>query len=204
MYATKFDGLKTLIELHWLEGLPLWACVAARQETKGEASDGVVHVSEEADEFHALHGPASLDNLTNWIYCVRQVVALSRTNNTAWQRVSLQYFQRYEPYQSNGSFLDSELVGVVIDAMGEAMKYGVGYKSKDKKDYFRFRSGFRKFAGKKENMKVALLYDYCVEVGKLLREDLADGYAEWEKNEDENFVPRGLLLDDEGEEKEAW
>ena len=62
MHATKFEGLKRLIERHWLEGLPLWSCVAGRQ---GEASDSARHVSDEEDEFHTLHGPASLDNLTN-------------------------------------------------------------------------------------------------------------------------------------------
>jgi hypothetical protein len=83
-------------------------------------------------------------------------------------------------------------VRVVIDAIGEAIKYDVGYKRKDKKDYFRFRGGFCKVAEKKENMKVALLYDYCVEVGKVLRADLGDGYARWGRSEDEKFVPRGL------------
>ena len=82
-------------------------------------------------------------------------------------------------------------MGVVIDAMGEAIKYDVGYKSKVKKDCFWSRGDFRE-PGKKENLKVALLYDYCVDFGKMLRADLGVGYAEWEKSEDEKIVLRGL------------
>jgi hypothetical protein len=53
LHATKFSQVKRLIELHWVDGLPIWGCLTGLGDCYGD------------DE-----GP-----FTDWMYSVRQIVA---------------------------------------------------------------------------------------------------------------------------------
>ena len=71
--ARKFTQVQRLVELHWLQGFPLWGCftgLSDRQECKGPFGD--------------------------YMYSVRQIVALYCIDHAAWKQHSLEYLCRYD------------------------------------------------------------------------------------------------------------
>ena len=68
LHLRKFENIKRRIELHWLEGFPLWSCVTGLQ---GHETDN--------GPFH------------DWMYSVRQIVDLYRIDREVWKGHSVEY-----------------------------------------------------------------------------------------------------------------
>lgn len=65
--STRFENIKRLIELHWLDGVPLWGCLTG------------------------LYSDRDIGPLEDWLYSVRQIVALYRCDYAAWKEETITY-----------------------------------------------------------------------------------------------------------------
>ncbi|RMZ68272.1 glutathione S-transferase III [Pyrenophora seminiperda CCB06] len=195
---TKFTHVQRLVELHWLQGLPLWGCFTG--------------LSDHPD----CKGP-----LGDCMYSVRQVVALYRIDHATWRRHSIEYLSRYDmvwldsvtPRDSIG---DAELVEQMIHLLCTAIKYHLGYYGKgtsadpivisdscypnsdgeelSSKIFRRLAKYYSVTTREREHATVHVVCQYRKKINKELRERLGEDYHEWEHYPDEVPIPKDLLL----------
>jgi hypothetical protein len=110
LHKRKYENVRRLMELHWLKGFPLWGCLTGLCDEK------------------CCGGP-----FADWMYAVRQIVALYRVDYETWKWRSLKYLRRCEMMEdddsSGGSFktmTDADLVEATIDMLCTAIKYNLG------------------------------------------------------------------------------
>lgn len=200
-YGKKFTKVKRLIEMHWLEGLPLWGCLTGLRE--------------EPDP----DGPAEMVDkraFWSWIYAVRQIVALYKIEPAVWRSTSIKYLQRYEALKDDdfdaatiAHYSNVELVQAIIEALSEAIEYRLGwtgnFKDDDGSGYQEFDSenvGYffcptddnEKVACQLEHAIVLVADQYSIKISRILQSELGPLYAEWEAYEDQKEIPKGLLL----------
>ncbi len=191
LHASKFFRVKRLVELHWLDGCPLWGCLTGlsdRQDCKGPFGD--------------------------YMYSVRQIVALYRTDYEAWKSLSIKYLyacrmmDEEEPSTDELEALsDAELIEAVIDMLYRAIEYNLGYGGsysrvgRDKTEWnenaitmFSYKGSHVKVAYEKEHAIVHVVGQYRKRVDKELRERLAEAYEEWEELPDKEGIPEGVVL----------
>ncbi|KAF1918831.1 hypothetical protein BDU57DRAFT_121428 [Ampelomyces quisqualis] len=103
-------NIKRLIEVHWLHGFPLWASLTSL-----------------SDQAQIL--------FTDYMYSVRQVVALWRLDETLWRRLTVRSLRVYdlvkcrvsqEMFWANKS--TPELVEAAISMLAEASEFKLGYR----------------------------------------------------------------------------
>jgi hypothetical protein len=176
--ATKFENVRRLIELHWLEGFPLWGTLTRLREFKGW---------EDRDNSNSLFG--------DWLYQVRQIVALYRIDRQTWRDTSIAYIKDYELVANDlvssswEEASDADLVEAVIRLLTNAIEYHLGYKGKysvsdrDGKDYspwdskpFLYEIQFAKVAKEREYAVVHVVRLYYENIDGFLRAQLGDGY----------------------------
>ncbi|KAH6881597.1 hypothetical protein BKA58DRAFT_445800 [Alternaria rosae] len=187
------DGLhvKRLVELHWLYGFPLWGCLTGlfnRQDRKGPFGD--------------------------YMYSVRQIVALYRIGHEAWKSLSIEQLRLCEAMgddsslESNFATLsDAELVEAVIDMLCRAIEYNLGYIGsyarigRDQTEWdqcifetFRYKGSPVRTACQKEHAIVHIISLYRKKVDKALREQLEEAYEDWESAQDDALIPEGVVL----------
>jgi len=111
LHVSKFENLKRLIELHWLEGFQLWGCFT-----------GFTDYEEERGLFF------------DWMNSVRQIVALYRIDREVWKSRSVQHLQGHELLESDeiaasnfSDLTDTELVETVIGMLCQTIEYHSGY-----------------------------------------------------------------------------
>ncbi|KAI4636167.1 hypothetical protein J4E83_001121 [Alternaria metachromatica] len=191
LHAKKFVHVKRLVELHWLDGFPLWGCLTGlsdRQDCKGPFGD--------------------------YMYSVRQVVALYRIDHEAWKSLSVGYLRRCEEMgyddalESNFATLsDAELVEAVIDMLCKAIEYHLGYTGsyarigRDQTEWdqdifetFRYKGSHVKTAYEKEHAIVRVVSLYRKKVDRTLRDRLGEVYEDWENVPDDALIPEGVML----------
>ncbi|KAI4943059.1 hypothetical protein J4E86_010006 [Alternaria arbusti] len=191
LHAKKFVHVKRLVELHWLDGFPLWSCLTGlsdRQDCKGPFGD--------------------------YMYSVRQVVALYRIDHEAWKSLSVEYLRRCEAMgdddalESNFATLsDAELVEAVIDMLCGAIEYNLGYTGsyarigRDQTEWdqdifetFRYKGSHVKTAYEKEHAIVRVVSLYRKKVDGTLRDRLGEAYEDWESIPDDALIPQGVVL----------
>ena len=185
LHAKKFVHAKRLIELHWLEGLPLFGCLTGlcdRGDCKGPFGD--------------------------YMYSVRQIVALYRIDNEAWHSLSVKYLHDWETMDAYDSIEsdftdldDAELVEQVIDTLCKGIEYNLGYKgsysrlgrdktewSQDDLELFHYKGSHAKTAYEKEHAIVRVVSLYRKKVDRELRWRLGNTYEEWERLPDRDDV----------------
>jgi hypothetical protein len=111
LHVTKFKNVHRLIEMHWLEGFPLWGCLTG------------------FTDYDSDRGP-----FFDWMYSVRQIVALYRIDRQAWREQSIKYLQMCQPFDRDeatsnifSEMSDAELVEAVIEWICNAIEYNLGY-----------------------------------------------------------------------------
>ncbi|CAO2647285.1 Nn.00g082070.m01.CDS01 [Neocucurbitaria sp. VM-36] len=194
----KFTRLKRLIELHWLDGLPLWGCLTGLRNV-GETEYSVKHV------------------YWGWMYSVRQIVALYRIKPATWRSISIKYLQRYKFLRDDdfdasiiAEYSNPELVQAVIEMLSTSLECELGctgnfrslyrdshnfidYDHKDK-DLFRLPGYAKRVAYELDHASVLVARQYREKAGTLLKSELGSLYEEWEASEDKKSIPQDVLL----------
>ncbi|KAI4938883.1 uncharacterized protein J4E92_000164 [Alternaria infectoria] len=191
LHAKKFVHVKRLVELHWLDGFPLWGCLTGlsdRQDCKGPFGD--------------------------YMYSVRQVVALYRIDHEAWKSLSVEYLRRCEAMGDDdalesdfATLSDAELVEAVIDMLCGAIEYNLGYTGsyarigrdqtewdQDVFETFRYKGSHVRTAYEKEHAIVRVVSLYQKKVDRTLRDRLGEVYEDWESVPDDALIPEGVVL----------
>ncbi|KAL1799247.1 hypothetical protein ACET3X_003284 [Alternaria dauci] len=190
-HAKKFSHVKRLVELHWLDGFPLWGCLTGlsdRQDCKGPFGD--------------------------YMYSVRQTVALYRVDHEAWKSCSIKYLHRSQEMDHDDSSVgkiealsDSELVEATIDMLCNAMEYNLGYKGSYSRigrdgtewdenvfEMFNYEQQHAKVAHEKEHAIVHIVGQYRKRIDKELKGWLGEAYDEWERLSDDARIPEDVIL----------
>lgn len=219
-YKAKFDNLDKLIQMHWLDDLPLWGCLAGRYQEDFEDI-------EDQSELEYLGIKDSRNALGNWLYAARQVVALYRINLSEWRYLSAKLLEvfdilTYPPQDSrfhSGRLFDTgaywqrayeeQLIQQIIGLISAAIAYSLGYVSnfKDtfndlndanyeqgKYGFFLYRDEFVRIAHEYEHSVVLLVKKYCNEVDGMLRDLLKDDHDEWEDRGREGVTKRSAFV----------
>jgi hypothetical protein len=191
LHAKKSSQVKRLVELHWLQGFPLLGCLTGltdRTDCKGPFGD--------------------------YMYSVRQIVALHRVASEVWKWHSVKYPRLCGMMENDESsantfatMSDAELVEAVIETLCRAMEYHLGYEGnytrvgrdgtewdKDVFQFFKHKGTHRKVAYAKEHAMVHIIGQYRRKVDEELRELLGEAYGEWEKLPDDQGIPEGVVL----------
>jgi hypothetical protein len=177
--------------MHWLEGFPLWECLTGFTDFESDRSP-----------------------FFDWMYSVRQVVALYRIDRQAWREQSIRYLHDRRPFYTDettsnifSDFSDAELVEAVINWICNAIEYNLGYDGnfktvdrdgkewdKDAFKVFRYKDKNRKIVYEREYIITFKVGQYCNKVNRLLRARLQDEYQEWERLPDKMGIPEGAVL----------
>lgn len=191
LHAKRFVHMKRLVKLHWLDVFPLWDCLTGlsdRQDFKGPLGD--------------------------YMYSVRQFVALYRIGHEAWKSLSVEYLRFCGAIGEDGSsesdfvtLSDAELVEAVIDMLCKAIEYNLGYTGsyarigrdqtecdQDVFETFRYKGSHVRVAHQKEHATVHVVSLYRRRVDKALRERLGEAYEDWESISDDALIPEGVVL----------
>jgi hypothetical protein len=196
LHATKFSQVKRLIELHWVDGLPIWGCLTGLGDCYGDCE-----------------GP-----FADWMYSVRQIVALYRVDRETWKSHSLKYLHMYKWMDHNEASADSsttlsnpELIEAVIDMLCKAIEFNLGYegnfslinrkgeewKNKGVFKMFQYKGKYRKVALEKQHAIVHIVGQYRAMVDAELRERLGEACEEWEGSDivavDRRLQPNGHI-----------
>jgi hypothetical protein len=198
LHKRKFEHVKRLIDLHWLQGFPLWGCLTSMCDTR------------------CYNSP-----LGELLYSVRQIVALYRVQHDAWQKWSIEFLQACERAESELNECEdahnyrelpaAELVEQVIDRLCKVIEYILGYErtfpplggnetkwDKDILKTFRYKRAHKKVAYSVEHAVVNCLHQYRRAVDSKFRGLLSeDAYAEWEALPDRGTtgqIPEGIVL----------
>jgi hypothetical protein len=194
LHAKTFQHVKRLIELHWLHGFPLWGVLT------GLSSNGT--------------NPRN--PFTDFMYSVRQIVALWRVDNQKWRLKSTEYLARCLRIEGHKieitdsywrQFTDGVIIEAIIEMLVKAVEYRLGYEGswspvgRDKSEWhkkqmemFRFQGDHRKVAYQKEHSVARMVDMYCEDVDERLRHVLRDRYEEWEMLPDSAAIPQDVLL----------
>jgi hypothetical protein len=191
VHAKKFSHVKKLVELHWLDGFPLWGCFTG--------------LSDSVD----CDGPFG-----DYMYSVRQIVALYRVSREAWKWHSINLLHKYQEMNDAGlssskltELSDAELVEAIIDMLCKAIEYNLGYQGsfsrigrngtewdEDLFGMFRYQGTYVKVATEKEYETVRIVEQYREKVNYGLRERLGAAYDQWEELPDDAKIPKGVIL----------
>jgi hypothetical protein len=174
--------VEKLIELHWLDGFPLWGCLTGlsdRPDCKGPLGD--------------------------YMYSVRQIVALYWIDLAIWRTLSTEYLSRCRllvkdesPGDMYTAMSDTELVETVINLICAAIRYDLGYEGnyarvgrdgsewdEDVFEVFRYKGRYRETAYAMEHAWVHTVGQYRKKIDEELRDRLGEAYEEWK-----NFLMR--------------
>ncbi|KAA8618219.1 hypothetical protein PtrV1_09726 [Pyrenophora tritici-repentis] len=182
LHDRKFENVKRLVELHWLEGFPLWGRLTG------------------CTDFEDDRGP-----FFDWMYSVRQIVALYRVNRETWKSHSIKHLRKCEDLDDDESLetnfpalADVELVEKIIDMLCYAIEYNLGYRGnytllgrdgkecdKDVFKVFWYKRNHRKIALEREHAFVHHVRQYRNKIDKELRDLLGETYGEWERLADD-------------------
>jgi len=195
LHANTFQHVKRLIGLHWFRGFPIWGCLTGLSSSTSRTENP----------------------FTDFMYSIRQNVALWRLDLDEWQRVSTSYLRRCERTENRRSPKNTktywlqreseEIVEATIDMLTKAAEYRLGYEGsfspiardgsewyEDCMTMFRYKGDHRKIAYEKEHAFVNVVRQYCEEVDVILRKRLGDQYEQWEKLPDEQKLPQDIVL----------
>jgi hypothetical protein len=86
-YLDKFQSVKRLITLHWLDGVPLWDCLTSLRPDTEE-------IQQHDDRYYQGYC-TSRDILGDWLWAVREVVALYTIRPSVWRTLSIEHLQVY-------------------------------------------------------------------------------------------------------------
>ncbi|KAI0606523.1 hypothetical protein TUN199_09381, partial [Pyrenophora tritici-repentis] len=173
LHDRKFENVKRLVELHWLEGFPLWGRLTG------------------CTDFEDDRGP-----FFDWMYSVRQIVALYRVNRETWKSHSIKHLRKCEDLDDDESLetnfpalADVELVEKIIDMLCYAIEYNLGYRGnytllgrdgkecdKDVFKVFWYKRNHRKIALEREHAFVHHVRQYRNKIDKELRDLLGETY----------------------------
>ncbi|KAF9691154.1 hypothetical protein EKO04_010590 [Ascochyta lentis] len=198
-YAMKFSRLTWLIQLHWLQGVPLWNCFTnARRDWNKKDLDKIT--------------------LGAWLYSVRQIVALHRINASKWQDLSTQLLHRRDIIHGNEfpwPLSDASMVAETIGVFSEALEYRLGragnytrgrygdagaeykpHRVKKSEDPHRTRRFVSRgqTATEQEHAVIHIVNLYRVKVDEALRLELGNLYEEWKLAEDEKKIPEDVIF----------
>jgi hypothetical protein len=198
---TKFDKVKRLIEQHWLEDLPLWDCLTGLDEGEGWSR---------SDCPPSPIGMTAKRCFWEWMYCIRQVVALYRIEPKTWRDLSIAYLRRYKQIyvgQTEGkaweTFEEADIIEEIIDMLIDAIEFRFGCDGRwsgeeehgdngqQSDRYFHMKGWIVDELG---HAVVHLVNQYCERVNKTLREELGSFYVQWEESEDQRVIPKDILL----------
>lgn len=119
--TTKYDKIKTLIQLDGLEGLPLWGCMTGQREEEGLQQ-------RPAREIRAKR------EFWRWMDRVRHIVALCHINPDVWQEFAIKTLGKWDdvanptqPPQSWVDLLKEDIAEGVIEMLSDAIDYRCGY-----------------------------------------------------------------------------
>jgi hypothetical protein len=193
---TKYCKIKKLIELHWLEGLPLWGCLTGMREEKGIDEKPPEEVKAKREFW-------------KWMDGVRHVVELYHFNPEEWRKLSVKYLKRWaasaeKKQRSWAALEDGEVVDEAIELLTDAIEYRCGfigswgYGEEDQladpsKGYFLHSKPTRN-AYEVEHSVVHLANQFYVEVKKTVEKELDSCYQECMTLDDEKFVPKRASL----------
>jgi len=185
----KFEIVKKLVALHWLQGFPIWSCF-----TK---------VSTEDNDAGAF---------PDWLYSIRQIVALQRTLPEVWKELSVNFLSTSEimehgwaPQPDWQQLSSPELIECVIEKIMKAMEYRLGYfgyfscTTRDGEQWEEwldslYCSDIQQSAYEREYAVVHVFNQYREVVDIKLREELGDKYEAWDKLPDSVKIPQELVL----------
>jgi hypothetical protein len=209
--AKKYDKVKRLIESHWLDDLPLWG---SWTDIRAEAD--LKNKPRQERRAKEVFGES--------IYSVHQVVALYHIKRGTWRELSVEYLNLWDVFEGNddkerrqwGTCPKAEIVEAIIALLSDTTEYrcgwlgnwGYGKDNKTCQDYDPPSRGWlrpnrffdqvclrpQQLANELEHAKVHMANQYCLRVGKLLRDELGSLYGDWEKLEDKKRVPMDILL----------
>jgi hypothetical protein len=207
-YARKFQNVQRLIEMHWLDDLPLWGCFTGFY---GEVEDS--DAARYDEEYKGCI--ASRNLLSERLYAVRQIVALYRFNVAMCRYLTIKYLKAYDILDDVSTLTpwvqrsDADIIEAIIDVISKGIEYLLGHQGnfettyydsqeqeyeRGKYAYFQLQGDFEMIACEKEHAIVNLVNRYSIQVDRLLREELGQFYGEWEEMEDERTIPNGLLF----------
>ncbi|KAI4949487.1 hypothetical protein J4E91_005226 [Alternaria rosae] len=155
-----------------------------------------------------------MDQMANYMYSLRQIVALYRIGHEAWKSLSAEYLRLCEAMGGEGSLeskfatlSDAELIEAVVEMLCRAIAYNLGYTgsysrvgrdqtewSQDVFEAFKYKGSHVMTAYQKEHTIVHVVSLYRKKVDKALRERLGGAYEEWESVSDDALIPEGVVL----------
>ena len=194
LHRITFRHVKRLIELRRYQGFPLRGVVTGLSPNEDNPRNP----------------------FTDFMYSVRQIVALWRLDIDQWRLRSTENVAKgFRIEESSAGTTtkywrqrtDLVIVKATTDMLVNAAVYRLGYQGswspvgrdksewhEDHMDMFRFRGKQRKIAYQKEHATVYMTDAYCEEVDERLRHVLGDQYAEWELLPDSQGIPQDMLL----------
>jgi hypothetical protein len=192
LHFNQFSNLKRLIELHWLEGFPLWSCLTG------------VRPGEESCE----------TPLGDWLYSIRQVVALYRAERGMWKELTIAFLQRtitVNARKGTGkdweALNDAQLVEEAIEVLCRAIEYQLGYEGnfsvvgrngsrfeEDVYKTFRYNPKHKKIASKFKHAVVDIAEQFRKEVSIAVKDMLGEAYEDWEEFVDKQKIPQDIVL----------
>jgi hypothetical protein len=191
LHAKKFSHVRRLIEPHWLDGFPLWGYLTGlsdRPDCKGPFGD--------------------------YMYFVRQIMALYRIDPQTWKQHSTEYLRRCHQLVDDKSSAngyetpsDDRMVELIIDLLCGAseihLEYGDNYVRVGRNgsqlgasdfEVFRYKGKYRKTAYVMAHAFVHIVCQYRDKVDRKLRQRLGGECEKWEKLPDDEAIPDGVVL----------
>ncbi|KAI8933081.1 hypothetical protein NX059_009725 [Plenodomus lindquistii] len=184
----RFDHVKRLIELHWLEGLPLWGC------------------------FTGLHDDREIGPLQDWLYSVHQIVALHRADRARWKQETVKVvhkasFDNIVSAKNWKTCSDAKFLEGAIEMLHQAILIHLGCEidfrprsrdgaqwSSDGATMLRYAGFVRVKASAEGKVFLLVVRRHCTVMNKLLREKLGEEYKKWELYADREVLPKHITL----------
>ncbi|KAG9193400.1 hypothetical protein G6011_03435 [Alternaria panax] len=191
LHVNKFLQAKKLIQLHWLDGFPLWSCLTSLSDRQ---------------DYKDLFG--------DYTYSVRRIVALYRVDREAWKSHSIKYLHGCKAMDNDDSstneieaLSDADLVEAIINMLCVAMGCNLGYKGsysrvgrdetewdEDGFEVFNYKGLHIKIAHEKERAILHVASQYRKQFDKELKERLGEVYDECERLPEDARIPEGVIL----------
>jgi hypothetical protein len=196
--GNKYSKIKKLIELHWLEDLPLWGCLTGMRKEKGLDKKAPEEQTAKRELWSRLDG-------------VRHVVKLYHFDREEWRELSVEYLKKWADVVSDSkaqrswaTLKDGEIVDEAIELLSNAIEYRCGYigswgygkedQLADRSKGYFLRKSPTKFAHEVEHSVVRLADQFCQHAMEKVRKGLDGCYKEWKEQADQKPVPKEASL----------
>lgn len=207
--GTKYDKIKKLIKLHWLENLPLWGSITGKREEKDFGQK-------------PARERRSKQEFWRWMARVRHMHTLYHIERKVWRKLALKYLDMWhemdrskDPLKTWTELPDEDLVEAMIQFISDAIDYRCGYiglwgggaedqladedlgdkvKPASRCGEYFLRSNPTKIAHVKEHAVVHLAERMCSQIEAAVRKVLRGSYDKWTELDDSKCVPIGTSL----------